>query len=267
MSKKIYILFLFLSLINTLKAQDIPAKPNPPRLVNDFVMKLNPSELQSLEQKLRGYADSTSTQITVVIVKNTGDSDPYDYAIKLAKDWGVGQKDKNNGLVLLWATETRKLRIVTGRGMEATITDAISNLAELSAQLKNAGLDATAKSATNALDSVILAMTALKGTLNATQSTMGKVDSLAQHLVSGKGTAGKLLTDEELYTNLLRTTRHLALLEQDLRLNPKRYTTVKLKVFGKNKSKDYLNPADDPAYQLLLDSLERDYSRRMMEKQ
>lgn len=126
MSKKIYILFLFLSFITILKAQDIPAKPNPPRLVNDFVMKLNPNELQSLEQKLRGYADSTSTQITVVIVKNTGDSDPYDYAIKLAKNWGVGQKDKNNGLVLLWSTETRKLRIVTGRGMEATITDAIS---------------------------------------------------------------------------------------------------------------------------------------------
>ena len=126
MSKKIYILFLLLSFINTLKAQDIPAKPNPPRLVNDFVMKLNPSELQSLEQKLRGYADSTSTQITVVIVKNTGESDPYDYAIKLAKDWGVGQQGKNNGLVLLWSTETRKLRIVTGRGMEATITDAVS---------------------------------------------------------------------------------------------------------------------------------------------
>ena len=126
MSKKIYILLLLLSFIIPLKAQDIPAKPNPPRLVNDFVMKLAPNELQSLEQKLRSYNDSTSTQITVVIVKNTGDSDPYDYAIKLAKDWGVGQKDKNNGLVLLWATETRKLRIVTGRGMEATITDAVS---------------------------------------------------------------------------------------------------------------------------------------------
>ena len=126
MSKKLYIIFLLLSFTNTLKAQDIPAKPNPPRLVNDFVMKLAPNELQSLEQKLRGYADSTSTQITVVIVKNTGESDPYDYAIKLAKDWGVGQKDKNNGLVLLWATDTRKLRIVTGRGMEATITDAVS---------------------------------------------------------------------------------------------------------------------------------------------
>jgi uncharacterized protein len=130
MSRKLIIYFFFtvycLLFTATLNAQDIPAKPNPPRLVNDFVMKLSPSELQSLEQKLKGYADSTSTQIAIVIVKTTGDSDPYDYAIKLAKDWGVGQSGKNNGLVLLWATETRKLRIVTGRGMEATITDAVS---------------------------------------------------------------------------------------------------------------------------------------------
>jgi uncharacterized protein len=130
MSRKLIIYFFFtvycLLFTATLNAQDIPAKPNPPRLVNDFVMKLSPSELQSLEQKLKGYSDSTSTQIAIVIVKTTGDSDPYDYAMKIAKDWGVGQKDKNNGLVLLWATETRKLRIVTGRGMEATITDAVS---------------------------------------------------------------------------------------------------------------------------------------------
>ena len=130
MSRKLIIYFFFTvySLLTTAHsfAQDIPTKPNPPRLVNDFVMKLSSSELQTLEQKLRGYADSTSTQITVVIVKTTGDSDPYDYAMKIAKDWGVGQKDKNNGLVLLWATETRKLRIVTGRGMEATVTDAVS---------------------------------------------------------------------------------------------------------------------------------------------
>jgi len=130
MSRKLIIFFFFTAycflFIAKLNAQDIPAKPDPPRLVNDFAMKLSPSELQSLEQKLKGYSDTTSTQIAVVIVKTTGDSDPYDYAIKIAKDWGVGQKDKNNGLVLLWATETRKLRIVTGRGMEATITDAVS---------------------------------------------------------------------------------------------------------------------------------------------
>ncbi len=146
------------------------------------------------------------------------------------------------------------------------ISDAIANLAAVSGQLKNAGLDATAKSATSALDSVIVAMTALKGTLHSTQSAIGKVDSLASHLSTGEGSLGKLLTDEALYDNLVRTTRHLTLLEQDLRLNPKRYTTVKLKVFGKNKTKDYINPLDDPAYQLLLDSLEKDYQMKMKQK-
>lgn len=118
--------FALLSFQFTLNAQAIPEKPNPQRLVNDYVSILSSTERASLEQKLRGYADSTSTQLTIVIVKNTGESDPYDFAMKIAKDWGVGQKGKNNGLVLLWATETRKIRIVTGRGMEATITDAIA---------------------------------------------------------------------------------------------------------------------------------------------
>jgi hypothetical protein len=54
----------------------------------------------------------------------------------------------------------------------------------------------------------------------------------------------------------------MELLLQDLRLNPKRYTTVKLKLFGKNKTKDYANPIDDPAYQMLVDSLERAYSKK-----
>ncbi len=114
---------LWISLIGL--AQDIPTQPNPPRMVNDFAHQLNPQEINQLEQKLRGYRDSTSTEIAIVIVANTGESDPYDYAIKLAKTWGVGAKKKNNGVVLLWATETRKVRIVTGRGIEGVLPDAI----------------------------------------------------------------------------------------------------------------------------------------------
>lgn len=129
MSRKIqqYLAVLILSLSFFIKAigQDIPAQPNPPLLVSDFVMKLKPEERNALEQKLRGYRDSTSTEIAIVIVKNTGESDPYDYAMKIAKTWGVGAKNKNNGVLLLWATETRKIRIVTGRGIEDVLPDAI----------------------------------------------------------------------------------------------------------------------------------------------
>ena len=50
---------------------------------------------------------------------------------------------------------------------------------------------------------------------------------------------------------------------QDLRLNPKRYTTVKLKIFGKNKTPRYTSPLDDPAYRMHLDSLERTFGKGM----
>ncbi|WP_425276939.1 TPM domain-containing protein [Spirosoma oryzicola] len=128
-------LLFFMALPNHLLAQDsstgtpdavIPDKPNPPRLVNDFAGILSGSERNQLEQKLRAYNDSTSTQITVVIVKTT---EPYpigDFAFQVGRKWGVGQQGKNNGLVLAWATQTRKVFIATGYGLEGAIPDAIA---------------------------------------------------------------------------------------------------------------------------------------------
>ena len=104
----------------------IPARPNPPHLVNDFVGILNQSERDQLERKLTAYNDSTSTQITLVIVRTT---EPYpigDFAFRVGRKWGVGQQGKNNGLVLAWATETRKVYIATGYGLEGAIPDAIA---------------------------------------------------------------------------------------------------------------------------------------------
>jgi uncharacterized protein len=109
-----------------LYAQDIPPQPNPPRMVNDFVMKLSPQEQASLEKKLRYYRDSTSTEISVVIVKTTQPYPLLDYGVKLGKTWGIGQKGKNNGVILLWATDDRRIRILTGYGMEGVLPDAIS---------------------------------------------------------------------------------------------------------------------------------------------
>ncbi|MCY7349198.1 MAG: TPM domain-containing protein [Cytophagaceae bacterium] len=106
-------------------AQELPPKPDPPRLVNDFVGILSGSERQQLEQKLLAFNDSTSTQITIVIVKSTGDYPPGDYAFALGRAWGVGQKGKNNGVILLWATGDRKIFIAPGYGLEGALPDAI----------------------------------------------------------------------------------------------------------------------------------------------
>ena len=94
-------------------AQDIPQKPNPARLVNDFVGGLlNPSQIQQLEQKLRAYQDSTSTQVAIVIVKSVQPYDIGEYAVKLGREWGIGQKDKRSLLRFLasvspWASCSR----------------------------------------------------------------------------------------------------------------------------------------------------------------
>ena len=119
-----FIFFLLLS-VSQLLAQDIPSKPNPPRLVNDFVGGLlSQGQIDALESKLRAYNDSTSTQIVIVIVKSVEPYDASDYAVKLGREWGVGQKGKNNGLVLLWVPGDRKIRIATGYGMEGVVPDA-----------------------------------------------------------------------------------------------------------------------------------------------
>jgi len=148
----------------------------------------------------------------------------------------------------------------TIRANDKNISEAISNLAELSAQLKNAGLDKTSQKAADALDSVSVSLAALRGTLAVTTGTLKHVDTLAQNLLRGEGLVGKTLTDEELYNNLVSSSRHLHLLLQDVRVHPERYNTVRVKLFGKNRKK-YENPLNDPAYELLIDSLEREYSK------
>lgn len=114
--------FLFLSVISF--AKEIPAKSD--RLVNDYANVLSASEESALETKLRGYYDTTSTQIAVVLENSLEGDDLFDYCQRLATAWGIGEKGKNNGVLLYVAIGDRKARIHTGYGMEATITDAMS---------------------------------------------------------------------------------------------------------------------------------------------
>lgn len=119
--KKIIILS-FLALITLAGyGQEFPAKPNT--LVNDYTNTLSNEQKQALERKLVAFNDSTSSQIAVVIIKSVENYDINDYTQKLARAWGVGNKDKNNGVVLLVAMGDRKLSIQTGYGVEGALPD------------------------------------------------------------------------------------------------------------------------------------------------
>lgn len=126
-SFKSFSLFFLLILHLGLFAQNIPERPNPPRLVNDYYNLLSANEQNILEQKLRIYNDTTSTQIAVVILASIEGADIADYSFQLGDKWGIGQKGKDNGVLLLIAVEDRQMFIATGYGMEGVIPDATAH--------------------------------------------------------------------------------------------------------------------------------------------
>ena len=123
MCKRIFIL-LFVSLFSFsgFAAGEVPKSK---QLVTDQSGVLQADQLQQLERKLEAYNDSTSTQIAIVLQETTNGRDPYDYAMDIAKSWGIGQEGKNNGVLIFVATADRKIRILTGRGIEDRLPDAI----------------------------------------------------------------------------------------------------------------------------------------------
>ena len=104
----------------------IPNKPSPPKLVNDFTGTLTQYQIDALENKLVAYDDSTSNQIAVVIIPTTGDYSVEEIGLEIIRRWGVGNKDINNGIVLLVAKDDRKLRIEVGNGLEGAVPDITS---------------------------------------------------------------------------------------------------------------------------------------------
>ena len=121
------LLFVLLTLGTALKAQ-LPSPPNPPRLVNDYTGTLSSSQINTLEHKLVAYNDSTSTQILVLLVNDLQGYSVEKYATEIGHSWGVGQKDKGNGVVILVkpkkGSEKGQVTIRTGYGLEEYVTDA-----------------------------------------------------------------------------------------------------------------------------------------------
>lgn len=97
--------------------------PQPKGYVNDFANLLSSSEVDSLNAELLDFRSKTSIEIAVVTVTSLQGLTVEDYTNGLANAWGVGKKDKDNGVVLLLAPAEKKVRIEVGRGLEEVLTD------------------------------------------------------------------------------------------------------------------------------------------------
>lgn len=125
MLKKLFFTWLLLCSSLLIFAQQFPEKSTT--LVTDYTGSLSADQKQSLENKLVAFNDSTSTQIAVVLIKSVGDYDIAEYATNLGRKWGIGQKGKNNGILMLIAVGDRKVTIQTGYGAEGGVPDITSH--------------------------------------------------------------------------------------------------------------------------------------------
>ncbi|WP_130872072.1 TPM domain-containing protein [Pseudomonas bubulae] len=112
------LLWLFIA---TAQALTFPALSG--RVVDEGQM-LTPATREQLTQSLQAHEKATGEQVVVVTVPDLQGMPIEDYGYQLGRAWGIGQKDKNNGALLIVARDDRKLRIEVGYGLEDRLTDA-----------------------------------------------------------------------------------------------------------------------------------------------
>lgn len=118
-------LFLFFALAFSASAYYNPG--NPTGFVNDYAGMLSAEQKQTLENKLSQFEKDSSNEISVVTIQNLQGDTIENFAVELFKQWGIGKKGKDNGVLVLVALQDRKMRIEVGYGLEGTLTDAQSS--------------------------------------------------------------------------------------------------------------------------------------------
>ena len=103
----------------------LPALDAPPMTgrVNDLAQVMTPGFRQQLEQRLAAFERESSNQVAVLTVPSLQGDDIAPFAIRTAELWKIGQKGKDNGVLLVIAREERKVRIEVGMGLQGVLPD------------------------------------------------------------------------------------------------------------------------------------------------
>jgi uncharacterized protein len=126
MRKRLTLISAVLLGFQIILAQNNVFPDRPTAWVNDYAKLLSVEEANTLNTKLGYYEDSTSTQIFVVTLDEHGDQPISMLAAEIGQKWGVGQKGKENGMLILIYPSDRQIWIATGYGLEEFIPDAIN---------------------------------------------------------------------------------------------------------------------------------------------
>jgi len=94
--------------------------------VTDNAGLLNDTQERSLEALMESYKQGSTHEVALLTVRSLDGDSIENLALRTAREWGIGTKEKNNGALLVIALEDREMRIEVGRGLEGELTDSIS---------------------------------------------------------------------------------------------------------------------------------------------
>ena len=111
-----------------MESVQVPPKPSASSgiYVQDYAGVISAPARNYLQQLGRQLDEKTTAQLVVVTVKSLNGVPLEDYSLKLLRDWGIGNKEKNNGVLMLISTGDRKSRIEVGYGLEGALKDSLT---------------------------------------------------------------------------------------------------------------------------------------------
>lgn len=118
-------IFLMAFFCSSVFATQIPV-PESPKYVNDLTGTLTNSEVNTLTNQIKALTQKNYAQLVVLVVETTGDETIEQYATRVFDSWKPGDKDRDDGVLLLVAWQDHTVRIEIGYGLEGIITDAQS---------------------------------------------------------------------------------------------------------------------------------------------
>lgn len=103
---------------------DVPSIKDP---VTDLTNTLSAEHYQQLRSQILQFEDSTSNQLVLLMIPSLDGGEIRDYGIQVLEKNKIGQKGKDNGILLLVVKDDRKVSIEVGYGLEGVLTDAVCN--------------------------------------------------------------------------------------------------------------------------------------------
>ena len=105
------------------EAEEGYPKPTERFFVNDFADVIDATDEDAIFNSAAALEKATTAQVVTVTVESLDGMEPYEYALELGREWGVGQEETNNGVVILLSTGDREIYIAVGYGLEGALPD------------------------------------------------------------------------------------------------------------------------------------------------